>query len=462
MSRRGQQIVVPALLGLLCAAALWRAVAVMLLHVPLDPNEGWNAYHAASAIGGTALYPGPPSFMVNNYPPLSFYLIGALGRLFGDNIVAGRIVSLAATAAIGVGLYSSARCMGCARISSVFPPLFFATGLLLFTDYVGMNDPQLLAHAVAMGGFLLIVREPRRVEALAIAAVLFVIAFFVKHNVVAMAIASTAWLLLRDRRSGVRLAALGIGFFFAGLALFHLIYGKSLLSVVMTARLYSFAQLWVGVLDWLRWALVPLLGLAALAVWCWRDRYVQLCVVYAVLASLIGIAFLGGAGVDPNVLFDADIALALSAALVLDRLAGTRAMLVSALYAAPLFYAAASSEEWRDPDSWIHPLRDEAEIARPDIALMAARPGPALCEMQSFCYWAGKPPAVDVFNVGQQFDTGARSDILLSRMIEERRFAVIQFDPDSPYSLGQNVHDAMARAYRLHHTDDYGAFYLPR
>jgi hypothetical protein len=464
MSRRGHvdQIVVPALLALLCAAALWRVLAVMGLHVPLDPNEGWNAYHAASAMGAGALYPEPQSFMVNNYPPLSFYLVGALGRLLGDNIVAGRIVSLLAFGAIGLGMHAAGRRMGCSRSASSFPPLFFAAGLLLFTDYVAMDDPQLLAHAIAMGGFLTALREPRRMQEMALAALLFVIAAFVKHNVLAMAIATTVWLFFEDRRRALQLAALGLGFLVIGLALFHLVYGRSLLSVVETARLYSFEQLRAGAALWLHWTAVPIVGLAVLAVQRWREPYVRLCVIYMLVATAIGIGFLGGAGVDPNVLFDADIALALSAALVINRLAGAQAVLVSALYAAPLFYAGANAEEWRDPDSWVHPLRNEAEIARQDIAWMTSRPGPALCEMQSFCYWAGKPPAVDVFNVGQEFDTGARSDALLSRQIEERRFAVIQFDPDSPYSLGQNAHDAVARSYRLHHADDYGAFYVPR
>ena len=459
---RTDRIVVPALLALLCAAALWRVLAVVGLHVPLDPNEGWNAYHAASAMGAGALYPGPQSFMVNNYPPLSFYLVGALGGMLGDNIVAGRIVSLSAFGAIGLGMYGAGRRMGCSRGVSGFPPLFFAAGLLLFTDYVGMNDPQLLAHAIAMGGFLMALREPRRRQEMALAALLFVIAAFVKHNVVAMAIATTVWLFFEDRRRALQLAALGLGFLVIGLALFHLVYGRSLLSVVETDRLYSFEQLRASAALWLYWTAVPIAVLAVLAVQRWREPYVHLCVIYMLVATAIGMGFLGGAGVDPNVLFDADIALALAASLALDRLGGMRALLVAATYVAPLFYAAATAPEWRDMDSWKHPLRDEADIARRDIVLMASRPGPALCEMQSFCYWAGKPPAVDVFNVGQEFDTGARSDALLSRQIEERRFAVIQFDPDSPYSLGQNVHDAVERSYRLHHTDDYGAFYVPR
>ena len=83
--------------------------------------------------------------------------------------------------------------------------------------------------------------------------------------------------------------------------------------------------------------------------------------------------------------------------------------------------------------------------------------------MLSFCYWAGKPAAVDVFNLGQQLDTGARNDAPLVSMIEARHFSVIQFDAEfEPHSLGKNAGKAMARAYRLDHEDDYGSFYVPR
>jgi hypothetical protein len=454
--------IVPGLTALVCLAALWRVAAVIWLHVPLDPNEGWNAYHAAAAMGAGPLYPDPHAYMVNNYPPLSFYIVGLVGVLIGDNIIAGRVVSLLSVAAIMAGMYAVARRMGAKRTASCFAPLFFATGLLLTTDYVGMDDPQLMAHAVATSALLIVVSEPRGRAQIASAAFLFVVAFFIKHNVVAAAIAATLWLVLRDRRSGVQLAALGIGFAFAGLALFHLAYGRSLVSVVVTARSYSFDQLWSSAVHWLYWTLIPLAGLGVLAVRRWREPQVQLCALYAVVAGGIGLYFLGGAGVDPNVLFDADIALGLSTALVLDRLTGWRGMLVGAAYAAPLYWLAATNAEWRDPQSWSHPLREEAATAGKDITMMASRPGPALCEMQSFCYWAGKPPAVDVFNVGQQFDTGARSDAELVAQIDARRFGVIQFDPDSPYSLGENVHNAMARAYRPQHEDDFGSFYVPR
>jgi hypothetical protein len=451
-----------ALLGFLCALGLWRVAAIAGLQVPLDPNEGWNAYHTAAALGGEALYPGAQNYLVNNYPPLSFYLVGAAGTVIGDAIVAGRIVALLAALGVACGLFASARAMGCRGRAAVLPPLLFLAGLAIFSDYLGMDDPQMLAHAVAMAGFFVLLREPRSDKALVAAAFLFVAAFFVKHNVLAMAVAVTLWLLVHDRRSALRLAVFGMGFLLAGLILFRLVYGTSLISHLLTARLYSFEQLGQGLLGGLQRSFVLLAGLALLVALKPRDRFVQLAALYAGIAILIGAVFLGGAGVDVNALFDADIALALSAALLIDRVKGWRAAALAAAYALPLMYYAAANEDWRKADYWLHPLQEETAVARQDIAFIAARRGPALCEMLSFCFWAGKPPEVDVFNVGQEFDTGARSDAELTRLVEAGHFAVIQFDPDSPYSLGENIHNAMARAYRVDHSDAFGTFYVPR
>jgi hypothetical protein len=449
--------------ALFCVLGLWRAIAIMGLRLPLDPNEGWNAYHAAAAMSGASLYPGPQSYMIDNYPPLSFYLVGALGRLLGDNIFAGRIVSLLSFFFVSFGVFAAALRLGCKRLAAFFAALLFAGGLLIFADYVGMDDPQLLAHAIAMAGFLVLLAEPRGTVHIAAAAALFVLAFFVKHNVIAMAVAVTLWLAVYDWRSALRLIVLGIALLVLGLVLFRFVYGTGLLAQLITARTYSLDSLRNGFDRWLHWSLVPLVGLTVLASLRWHDRYVRLVIFYAAFATLLGVGFLGGTGVDVNVLFDADIALALGAALLLERTArGVFAPVAAAAYALPLLFAAWSNGDWRDADSWLHPMQEEARLAQEDIAFVAARQGPALCEMQSFCYWARKPAAVDVFNVGQQFDAGARSDTPLVALIEAHRFGAIQFDPDSPYSLGENVHEAIARAYRLDHQDDYGSFYVPR
>jgi hypothetical protein len=446
-----------AALALGCAFGLTRVLAIAGLHVPLDPNEGWNAYHTAAAMSGGHLYPGAASFLANNYPPLSFYVVGLFG---GDRIVAGRIVSLLAFAAVAASIFAAARAMGTGRSAALFGALWFVAGLLVFTDYVGMDDPQLLGHAVAMAGFLLLLRGNTAGAALAMTA-----ALFVKHNLVAMPLAALIWLALFDRRNAIRFAAWGLGGALPGLVAFRLVYGVGLFGQLGSPRLFSFALLGENIAAWTLWGGTALAVMAALLLVRRGDRYVALCAIYALVAVLVGAFFSGGAGVDMNVWFDAAVALAMGAALAIGGFERPLHKVLAAFaYAIPLVcgLTLAYDGEWLGRDFWLHPARDEAAMAAADIDFLKAHDGPALCEMLSLCYWAGKPAEVDVFNLGQAFATRARSDDALVRLIEGRRFRAVQFDSMDEFALGPRVKDAFARNYRVDHEDDDGVFLVPR
>jgi hypothetical protein len=130
-------------------------------HVPRDPNEGWNAYLAHAAVTGSALY--PQGLMINNYPPLSFYIVGALGTITGDPIVAGRLLSLISFFAVAGAITVILREMGATVLASLFASLFFAAGVLAASDYVAMDDPQLLGHALQLAGLSLLLPARRDV-----------------------------------------------------------------------------------------------------------------------------------------------------------------------------------------------------------------------------------------------------------------------------------------------------------
>ena len=150
------------LIGAFCLLSLLRILLTLQLAVPLDPNEGWNAYWSNAAIKGEALYPAASAYLVNNYPPLSFYAVGAVGRLLGDNIFAGRLISLVAFASTLGAVWLAARRMGCGNHGAIFAALSLSAYLLAFTDYVGMNDPQLIGNALGTWGMVILLREPRR------------------------------------------------------------------------------------------------------------------------------------------------------------------------------------------------------------------------------------------------------------------------------------------------------------
>jgi hypothetical protein len=455
------------LLAVGCAIGLFRTVSTIDLTLPFDPNEGWNAYHAAAAMAGGSPYTPPQSFMTNNYPPLSFYIVGTLGRALGDMIIAGRLLSLAAFLAVMGAIAAALRMMACSLTEAAFGALVLAACLLLNSDYVGMDDPQLLGHAVAMAALLLVLRPPRDALTLASAALLFTLAFFIKHNLIVLPLAVTAWLALYDRWSAIRLAIAGVAFLAVGLIAFRLVYGFDLLGVLHSARTFALHDLAINLSSWLIWGLLPLLIAAVLFAARRDDKFAVLCALYASIGFLVGASYFGGAGVDVNAMFDADIALALVAGLALNQLSRHGAVYTSAIVAAFLLPLAIgtwinSSADWLSKDYWLHPMRDETVLAKDDIAFLRTHNGPALCEMLAYCYWAVKAPEVDVFNTGQQFATQSRSDESLVRMILAHRFAAMQLDALSPFALGDRVHRTLDRAYRIDHTNDDGVFLVPR
>jgi len=448
-----------ALLAAGVGLGLMHIVCVIGFHVAFDPNEGWNAYFTQAAMTTGSPYPAAPSLMIDNYPPLSFYLVGAVAALTGDAVIAGRIVALAALFALALGIETAARRMGCSRLEAAFAALFFTAGVMATSDYAGMDDPQMLGHAIAIGGLLAMLRERPTSRDMVLAALLFVAAFFVKHNLVVLPLAVAAWLALLDRRLAVTFAVSGAVFLLIGLGIFKQVFGFSLLGVIDSARTYSFANIEAALELWLRWSAVPLIGAAAMFAIGRHDRHIVLCALYVILATLAGVYFSGGAGVDANALFDADIALALSAGLLLNRLTFGRSI-AAAFYAIPLALGVWSLDaDWRSTDYWVRPMAEDRATAAAEIALLRRADGPAICEMLSLCYWAGKAAAVDVFNIEQAYLTGARSDAALVRAIGQRHYAIVQLEESSPFPLTPAVHGALERNYRIVRQDDDRVFF---
>jgi hypothetical protein len=439
----------------LAAAMVWCALLAMALAVlallarnilaipvlaPLDPNEGWNAAHALAAMAGHALYPPPQSLMVNNYPPLSFYIVGALARLTGDAVVAGRILSLASFLAACGGIALVLRQMACGVRARLFAVLFFATMLLIASDYVGMDDPQLMGHAVQLAALLLLLRGNNIVAAL-----IFAASLFLKHNLLALPLAAGAWLLWQDRHAGLRFMLCGIAAVSFGLLLFRLAYGVSLPAELDSPRLISLANLRFAVMH-LWWAALPLAALFTV-----RGPWKNFCLMYTGTALMLGLIFSAGDGVDANGFFDLAIACALTLGLTLDRAPALAALSAVPL---PLFLA------FNFSDNNFFFTRDFAGQSARDIAFLKSRPGPALCDQLSLCLWAGKGAEVDVFNVGEEIKTGARGPAPLAGMIAARHFAVLQLQDRA--ALGPLMRAAIEKHYRPDHSDDNGSFLIPR
>jgi hypothetical protein len=82
-------------------------------------------------------------------------------------------------------------------LASFFAGLIFAGILLTASKYVAMDDPQLPSRALQILALLLLARlRPATIAA----ALLMAGAIFVKHNLVAMPLATAIWLVERDSK----------------------------------------------------------------------------------------------------------------------------------------------------------------------------------------------------------------------------------------------------------------------
>ena len=457
-------------LAIACSLVLLRIGLTAPRRIPLNYNEGWNAYHTASAAAGQPLYPSPAGLILTNYPPISFYIVAAAGKLVGDAMLAGRLLSLLSFLIWTMTLAATARLLRCTWSEAAFAALLFAVNMLVFSDYVGVNDPQILAHAIASLALPVLLREPRTRVSLFACALGFAASIFTKHNLIAVPLACVAWLMLFDRRAAWRLivycallAAAGLG---ACLALF----GPGFLEHLLSPRAYALGKLASMSAVWIPRMAVPLAGLAILLLWLPRDRHAAFGVLLAAIATLVGLAMFGGSGVYWNAMFDAEWALCLTSALALNRLAppagprghSLRLTMVAGYLAVPLAVVGLTAQiHWGSPRYWLDPRWSEAASAARDVEFLEAHTGPALCEDLALCYWAGKAAEVDFFNMQERIRREpSRADELV-RLVESRYFSAAQLDRPGR-DLGPRFRDALERNYRVDHDEQWGVFLVPR
>ena len=461
------------LLAATCLLLVLRTALIIRLHIPINWNEGWNAYHTTDLVMGRPLYRGSTGFFFNNYPPLSFYIVAAWGWLLGDQMLAGRSLSLLALIGWAWLLALTAKRLGCRWSEAAFAALLLLASLFLFNVFnVGVNDPEFLGHVLQALGLFILLREPRTPWSLVSCAVLFAAGVFVKHLLIALPIAAVVWLMVFDRRAAWRLMAVGSLLAVAGLAASVAMFGPDFLIQLLSPRAYLPARAAAMSAEWVSRVLGLVLVSAVLARRYLRDPRVALALLYAGLATVLGLALFGGDGVYWNNMFDAEWALCLTAALALNRLPAAtierdtdhrvRLGLVTACLAVPVAMTAMGAQiHWGSPRYWLDPRWFEAETAASEIAFIRSQPGPVLCEQLSLCFWAGKPVEADFFGLHQRVRRDPSRADELARQVEARRFAVAQLDIPTQY-LGPRFEEAMRQNYRIDHQNEWGVFWVPK
>ena len=312
-------------LGAMSAFAMLLLAGAMLLVLPnviavpfvfeRNYNEGWNVYNTQRFFSGAVVY-DDNLWRVNNYPPVSFLVVGALDRAVGDLLLSGRLVALLSFVAVGgLAAIATAR-LGANRTGALFAGAC-ALGFcyLAAPDWVAVDDPQTLAEAIMLAGFVVYLAGPAGRARLLATAVLVVLAGFTKHNLVAIPIAITLDLAIRSRgRLLFWLAAcagLAVGFW--GLTVLGA--GGSFLAHVLQPRAFAWGSVELHLLRFLAIFAAPIM----LTLWFSARLFTRDRLVLAAygIAALVGGALLSGfEGASYNMLQDAAVFLAIAAGLL--------------------------------------------------------------------------------------------------------------------------------------------------
>lgn len=420
------------------------AIPIYLIphHVPLNYNEGWNAYFAQAAAHGEALYPASQSYLTNNYPPLSFFVVGLLGRILGDDIIAGRILSIISFVLLGVAIFRMNRWLGAHPRLALLGTLQTMLAIYcLRPGAMAMDDPQFLGQFLVVAGAVVLLGQigAETLIGLVLSAVLIVAGGLVKHNVISLPLALNLWLLLRQRSTALRflpvLAAVGA----AAVVILAAIWGYRVFDSVLHHERIISPAIALARAQFLVPFAIPYYAIAAYAWIRLRNRPAAvLLAVYAGISTAVGCWMLSGIGVVLNVLYDTAIALGLgTTAFVLcleQDLAGRQqnaaivatakiALLVPIVALAILVQRGTTTHE-------LDLLAREKDWARL-IGRLSQSENPVACETLSLCFWAGKPAAIDFFNFGSKLRTGAMTDADFRARIERAEYAYIQVEPDS-------------------------------
>ena len=406
-------------LGLLAVfAALFSGFVLWRIDVPLqiDVNEAWNAWQVDRLLSGAPLYPEANTLIINNYPPLSFYIIGFVRPIFENPIAAGRAISLASVFAIAVTIYLSARHLEVGRLAAGLGALWFITTMTrFFSEYAGMNDPNLLALAIMCAGFVLFLGATSR-PAIYMAFSLMLGAGLIKHNIIAIPLSALVilWLTNRSRAVEIGLYCMIVMSLITA-ALFEL-YGAAFFQQLMMAREISLIRP-LQRIGRLQFVLPILIFWLAWLRFAPPSKAKRVSFILVVASFIINELALTGAGVANNAQFELVFATGLCLAVMVEALQGRITQIRSVrldLGLALLVVMIARFILWPSFDPYLLVLspayrvdiNEKITIMRSEIERIRSISGPVNCSVRSVCYLAGKDFVFDDFAMSQRIKTG--------------------------------------------------------
>ena len=308
-----------------------------------------------------------------------------------------------------------------------------------FTRFVGMNDPQLVGHALMMGALVWLLRREAQGKSAVPPILAMAAAGFYKHNIVAGPITSILWLALsrlaarhaaargRRRRGGARLADL------------HRALWRRLPRQSPDRAALSLASRpqgpWPAAMDSAGAGAVRHLDRGGAV-----PRAARFTLLFIGVAFAAYLAQWGGEAILDNAQFDLVIATAVGLGLAFDRAGktafglrhgATAARAVVVLVVAARLLATLRVEPALvlfDP-GYRAQYFENTEAVRAEAARIAQIPGPVACDYKVVCRLAGKPFAYDDFRAEMLVMTGASHGLDVEGLIRAHGLTRVHNDP---------------------------------
>ena len=389
------------------------------------PTESWNAYHQDAAAAGEPLYARPGQLVVNNYPPLSFIAIGALGKLFGDSLYVGRIISLLSLIAVAAEIVGVVWLLTGKWTGGTMGGLWFVAIMAHnSTTYVGANDPQLAGLALMGLSLVWFLARQNAGKAVEPALLLMVVAGFWKHNNIGIPLTVMTWLLIRDWRAARRPILVSAAAATAGLIICALVF-PYFIANLLTPRHYGIDNLLaqVGHLQW---------GALAIVIWAiWAatshgpvTQFTAIQIGWGLFSCLL--QWLGH-GVFGNAEFDLNMAvgIGIGSALALIKNKPQRDVIITLLALRLVASERQESAEVLLSPAFRQSLQAQVQAQNDRTARVAAIPGQVVCPDDNLiCRAAGKAFIVDDFVTDEMIATGRYSVAEVDKMIRDRGITI--------------------------------------
>lgn len=453
----------------------------------INYTEGWNVYHAKEAADGQPLYVDSSidPFTPLDTPPLSFFLIGFLGKIIGSYLFAGRVISLLSLISIAILASLSLHLRGIHWKAGIFSGLSI---LALYAgyapEYVGMNDPHFLGLSITVAGLWIYFFCGNTWSGLAVSTFVLFIGLFTTQNVFPALLAIGIDVFLISRKHGVVWIGFSAFFFFT----FDLISGFHFGKIFWEQFKLTSGFSPMLALSQLSRFDFPFLFLALVAGWtalfAGFNPRLRFFLIYLGGTVFSGFYFSGGSTGNISLFFDIFLAIGLVLGISMQQINHAFQKIPvlhkSTIWLLPplVTFAVLFQIPNRLPRANAQDLLASIQSSfQQDASFLKNQQGRVFCENLLLCYTAGKPLEIDALRASELAIRGETNENLALLMFESHQFSIIQLNRAIPENLAaadyepavrrvgaltQNMRIAIARNYSKDHQSSSGVFYKIR